>query len=421
SYLLMHLWLKLGTGEVWLRIFSIFWGVLSVFGVYLISKNLVNRNFGIFTSFLLAIAPYHIYYSQEVRMYSQIVALGVFSYYFFLKVLDNNRVLYSLGYILSSAALIYTFYPSFFLLLSQVIYIFIHQRKNLKQFILPYLIIIIIWIPWVPYFLSQLKGGINADEYLPGWGNLLSLPILKALPITFFKFSMGRIGFENEIAYLVVAAMVLLVYGILLFKGLLRSMNSANSFLIYWFCLPLVITFFISLKIPFNQPFRLLYILPAFYILISLGIWHLNYFRKIAAIVVIGISLWGLGLYYTQPRFWREDWRSSVEYVNKSTDEESAVVFLWNQPFDPYLWYGGKSGKGIVSKFPASEEGVDKNLVSIKNSKKIFVYEYLQDLSDPNRFTQRWLTEHSFTEVEKKGFNGIGFVSLYIPDVKSDF
>src|SRR3989344_5285403 len=70
-YLLLKIWsMVFGYGEVPLRILSVFFGVSTLYIVYLIGVKLVDKKTGIIASIMLATSPLHIYYSQEVRMYA---------------------------------------------------------------------------------------------------------------------------------------------------------------------------------------------------------------------------------------------------------------------------------------------------------------------------------------------------------------
>src|SRR5688572_28435014 len=71
-YVLLHYWLKLGfTHEWFLRLPVVFFGVLTIYFTYLLLKELkLKEKIALAASLLLAINPFHIYYSQELRMYS---------------------------------------------------------------------------------------------------------------------------------------------------------------------------------------------------------------------------------------------------------------------------------------------------------------------------------------------------------------
>ena len=69
-FMLLHLWLIGGEDITYLRLFSVLTGVLSIGGIYLLSRQLFEKRVDLISALILAISPLHIYYSQMVRNYS---------------------------------------------------------------------------------------------------------------------------------------------------------------------------------------------------------------------------------------------------------------------------------------------------------------------------------------------------------------
>ena len=85
-YLILKVWSSFfGTSEIALRFPSIIFGLLTIYLVYLIGKELFNKKAGIIAGILLATSGLHIYYSQEARMYSLTALLVSYLVYLFLK------------------------------------------------------------------------------------------------------------------------------------------------------------------------------------------------------------------------------------------------------------------------------------------------------------------------------------------------
>lgn len=416
SYLLYHFWSKLGTSEVWLRLMPVIFGVGTVAILYMLVSKITNKKIALLCAFLFSIAPYHIYYSQEVRMYSLATLLSTLSMYFFVNIVKEKRLIDTLGYVVITTLLLYTHYLGVFLVLSQFVFILICCREKTKQVIAVIAAVTVLYTPWLPSLLKQFQGGSNIDVYLPGWREVLTLSPLKAIPLTLFKFSAGRVDFDNTYLYIVVALVVLSVFGCLLFKGVKNELKKKSYFIICWFFVPLILAFVLSFKIPLNQPFRLLFILPAFYILISLGICSLKRMKKIAMILVMIISLLGLTIYYLNSRFYREDWKEAVKFLDeKSIEDQAPVVFIWPEPFAPYIWYSNNLGRAysIGGSMPYDNQEIENSLRSLLQSDKLYLFRYLQKLSDPNENTQRWLYANNFKLGVTYNFRGVGFIDEY--------
>jgi mannosyltransferase len=413
AYILWHYWQLIGTGDIILRLPSVIFGVLTIWILFHLVKKSFGENVAVISSFLLAIAPFHIYYSQEIRMYSLVTLLGVISFYFFQKLLEEKRFITSLGFIISTAALIYTHYMGIFIILSQLIYLLFNKRSQVIDWSKNYLIIGLLYLPWFPQFIKQLSGGTNANDYLPGWSNILSLSFYKAIPLTLLKFSIGRINFDNNYLYAFIAVIVISIFGVLIFLGIKSIKNHQQNLVAFWFFIPLLVTWLISFWLPMNQPFRLLFIIPAFYILLAVGMVNLKRYARLALIGVSLISLLGTFTYLTTPKFWREDWRGAMGFITRVSNEKTVTVLAWPEPFAPIMWYG-KNIKlsGVVKRFPA-DMAVDNELIKLQDFDQIYYFEYLQDLSDPNGYIEKWFSENGYKNFKTFDFRGVGFIREY--------
>lgn len=381
SYLIFHYWLMLGQSEIWLRLLPIIFGVATIFVVYKLCQKLFNEKLALISALFLSLAPYHVYYSQEIRMYSITTFFASLSMYY----LITKKCF---GYVVVTSALIYTHYMGFFLLAAQVFY-----KRDWRLLG----IISLTFLPWLPFLYEQLQNGVKASEYLPGWEKLLSVEPIKAVPLTFIKFSIGRINFEPQILYLGISVVVLAFLGFLIFRAIKLEKSRLPLF---WLFVPIVLAWLISFILPMNQPFRLLFTLPAFCMLLSIGVGELGKFWRLGLCGVLVISIAGLLIYWINPKFQREDWRTATKEVPNG-------VFAWPLPFDPYTWYGGQ-GVGLLKHLPARENEIED---SIKNlGTEVYLFEYLQDLSDPGRLTQKKLIENGYKLEKTLNYNGVGFV-----------
>ena len=70
-FLLLRFWSTCFGGHfVTLRLLSAILGVLSVFMTYKVGSQLMNRSAALLASLFLAVAPFHIFYSQEIGNFS---------------------------------------------------------------------------------------------------------------------------------------------------------------------------------------------------------------------------------------------------------------------------------------------------------------------------------------------------------------
>ena len=146
----LHLWLKLaGQSEFSVRFLSLISGVLSVPLLFKLGRELFNRRVGLLAAFLLSISPFHVWFSQEARMYTLAALLGLASVYTFVLLLRKGarsaRLLRLgsvqgylwLSYVVASTLGLYThFYVGFIILFENVVFLFqqilrrIHESTN---------------------------------------------------------------------------------------------------------------------------------------------------------------------------------------------------------------------------------------------------------------------------------------------------
>lgn len=413
SYLLFHFWLQISSSEWVIRLLPVILGAATIPVTYLIGQKFFSKKVALLSSLLMAIAPYHIYYSQEVRMYSLAALLACLSTYYLIISLEKNNLSHKLIYIISTTALIYSHYLTIFVLVSQLTFVFLVRRKDFKKILILITVAVIFYLPWIPQLLIQLQNGVSPDQYLPGWSNLLATNFIKAIPLILIKFMIGRVNFDNKIIYGEVFLGSCLIFLPTLFFAF-KKIKRKQTLMLWWLILPVVLSLLLSFFIPVFQPFRLLFILPPFYILLASGLENSGRVKAWLTGLLVIISLGGLFMYYLNPMFWREDWRGAVGFVVNNLSSNDEVVFAWSEPFPPYLWYGKNiQAVGVVKKFPATIDNVNQSMSDLAVKDRIFFFQYLQPLSDPNRLVQRWLITHQFQEVITYDFKGVGFVTLY--------
>jgi hypothetical protein len=70
DYVLDWIFARFGSSEGFLRLPAVIWGVLTLIICYFFFKRLTTRTTALLTTLLLALSPFHIQYSQELRFYA---------------------------------------------------------------------------------------------------------------------------------------------------------------------------------------------------------------------------------------------------------------------------------------------------------------------------------------------------------------
>ncbi len=327
-YLLLNGWIQItGSSELSARLLSVFFGTISIFIIYLLGSLIFNKKAGIYSAFLLAISPVHIYYSQEARTYSLLFLLTLLSMYFYVKQRDGSSKKSIFGYLVSSVLLIYSHLYGILILLAQnfhqfSIYNFKYSRK-LKFWISLQIIIIILYIPW----LLQLFEIISNKTYL--WIPRPSAAVLFPL---IYKFSAGEV-------FSFFGLFLTLVYVFLFSKYPFKSVKKETVILFSWMVIPIIVPFTYSLI--FTPMFTIKYALIAslpLYIVISYVLSNMNNFGKISVVLVF-IVLSGFTLYIQQNTVTKDSWKEVSEFIQSNIQETEKIIIMNSYEIMPFSYY----------------------------------------------------------------------------------
>jgi hypothetical protein len=411
-YLLLKLWSDVfGYSEIALRSLSVVFGVATVYFVFKIAGVFKgNKYFGLLSAFLLATSPLHIYYSQEARMYALAAFLAAGAVYYFL---TNRWILFSLFL----TGLVFSDYVPIFLV--PVFWLWsIIQIKNLgywKKFILSHLPIGILGILWAPIFFIQSRGGKWLLEALPAWRKVAGGATIKQAALIWSKFTLGRISLANKLVQYLLIFLVSIPFLPALFPSVVT--REKVKFLWLWLTVPLILGFAASFWFPAFIYFRFIYVLPAFYLLVSWGITRFP--KKVAVgltLTILAVHLGGWGIYISFPSQQREDWREAVAFVEERVAKDEMVVFSFTEPFAPYQWYskGEVKAKGLTDSILAKENKTREIAEgALKDTKGVYYFEYLWELHDPNKIVEKTILEKGFEEISAFDFPGVGIIRYF--------
>ncbi len=414
-FALIWFWGRLGNfSEIWMRVPSVIFGVLTIWIVYLIGKRLFSKDFALLASLLLAVNPLHIYYSQEARMYSFAAFAVSLNLYLFLRLINGDKInarflILSNFLILVSDYVAYLIFPAQFaiLLLSK-------QLEAFKNWLASFLLSLLLFTFWIPVLLSQLNTGSSALTAVSAWKNVVGAFGLKTLALTYVKFIIGRIGYPDRLIYIIFFLPVGLLTAYVLYRAYKFQKAQTTRFGLF-LIIPIVLAQLISLVIPIYSYFRLLFLLPIFVLILALGLSSFKKGKIILISVFIAIELFCSAVYLTNPIFQREDWRGVVSFLG--TRPGSKVLFESTDSFPPFDYYASNTiyKIGALKNFSAKDpfDVVDLKPV-LKGSNDVYLVDYLVEVSDPQRLVSKQLEELGYKIGETKNFNGVGFVYHYV-------
>lgn len=454
-HFILHFAQYISINEWFLRIVgALIPGIITIIFTYKIAQTIFSKQTAILAGLLLATSSFHIFYSQELRPYSLPASIAVLSLYYFLQLIpyktttqqkiqstifsiknftfsklttlknsiSDNLIFLTIFNILG----LYASYLYPFFMLSEIIYVLVTPKlKEKKHLLFSFVISILAFLPFLPLFLKQLAEGGTVRTQLPGWEEVVSVTQLKAIPLIFGKLFFGVLPLDLNPIILVLG---LLFGGTLLFvtPTILKQYKKINTrIIIFWIILPVVSAWLISFIVPVIQPKRLLYILPVIYIVCAhIYIILQNAKVKMLAHLFIGslllINITGTVAYYINPHLQRENWRGLVTQLHNELDPtETLLIYSFPEPFAPMRWYEQFQTtpfQSLATKalYIESVDDLSNTLKIASSYKTVIVFDYLRDLTDPNKKIETVLLELGFKEVGVLDYPNIGFVRMYM-------
>ncbi len=249
-YVFLRFWHYIfGDSLLALRSFSVFFGVGSIWAVWLLVKTAFNSHkAGIVSAVFLAVNLFQIQYATEARMYTMGAFFTLLAGYFLVKALAyqteeaklhtlkmpnlpevlalrKKTLWHYLGFTVSVIVMIYTHYYLLFASMAicfyGLVYLFAHHRFTLKNYILlliAYFLILASYLPWLKTFLYQYKQ-VGAGYWIPpmtGW----------SIPSTLYTL---LVGFSHDISQSSVQKLLVLTSLVVLFV-LYKFLRQTQSF-----------------------------------------------------------------------------------------------------------------------------------------------------------------------------------------------
>lgn len=387
-YLLLHFWGRVaGWSEFSMAFLSLWFGMLLIALVYRVAREWMpsslrpspngrgvgGAGIGTLAALLVAISPYNIWYSQEVRMYTLGAVLGLLSVYFLRRMLQNDKIFSRdfLAYVIFTVLGFYTLYYFIFLMVFQWLWVAarVWQIRNqqseiknrssfLSTFALSQLALFLFYLPWLPVAFRQAT-----DPPVPPWREFIALP--RVILETLSALAFGQAVDWNVFGFF--ALLLFIPIGVLLWRerktrnSKLETRNSVSAFFLLGYTfVPLAAIYLFSLWKPLFHVRYIFTYSPAFYILIAYalvnlfvefqnarrensarwlyGLGALAMLASIGFFIISGFSLYN---FWHSPQYAEDDLRGAVNYIAER----------W-RPGDVILVNAGYAYPALVYYFP---------------------------------------------------------------------
>lgn len=353
-YILLYGWVHLfGDSLAMVRLLSVLFAVPSIWLIYLLATRLFDRNTGRVAAFIMAISPFHIWYSQETRMYSMVVFFVLLSAYFLVRAMKENRVRLWVAFSFFTILAVYSDYSAFYYLVGSGLFALYFLRQKPRRAIplfVSYLAVGLVYAPWIPVFLQQF-----GNVYSGFW---IKPPTFSTVWDTFISFS--SLDSPNTFVNTVVIV-ILLAWVFVIPDKTNPERRNAYIFLMFFMLVPIAVSLVFSLRQPIYLTRTVISAAIPFYILLARAIVGFKS-PGLGALFLVPLVLLNLASYQiTSTATIKEDWRGTANYISQQAKPSDLIIFnapYVQMPFDFY--WDDLNGGNALSKverrgYPADE------------------------------------------------------------------
>lgn len=341
------IWLKFGDSDFWVRLLPALVGVIAIYYMYLLALRLAGRKIALTAAFLLAISPFHLWYSQEARPYSFLVLFSIAGMYYFLTSIETNSRWSRFMYVCSTVGALYMHPFAVFTIATQFLYVLLYVRQPRTAMWARVLDVSIPMLLYVPWILHMLTIADRAAGYEKPVG-------LASLLYAFYTFSLGfsvgpslpelhvNTSVRAFFPYLKVILPFAAVYAFLSIKGIVAgkcSPSRVRMLLLMWLIIPIIGGYVLTLctQVTFNVRYISTSVVP-YLTIVALGIASLGRVRwhAVALAAVTICCGYSLRNYYFDPTYYKEDIRGAAAYIDRTARANDAVMAVDIRTFVRY-------------------------------------------------------------------------------------
>jgi mannosyltransferase len=431
-YFFLHLWMGLfGQSPFVVRLPSLIFGLASIVLAFSIGRELFDSSTGLLAATITAIAPFHINYSQENRMYSLLCLLSLLTVYFFVRCWKGSGYRNWLGFILAATLSLYTHNLAFLVILALDLFVlvmilsWIKERKwgtpprlsskspsprpdgtvrrwrLLKPLIVSHLAFGLFFSPWLTIVFSQF-GKIRQAYWVPR-------PGLKELVQTLIFFHFDLLPTMPQwlvslLLFLSLLILVLTLYRVLRVRGRDRQTKEGIYLLLILALAPVIVAFLIS---QFKSIYIIRGLLPAaiaYYILVAKILAEAQFPKRVAWLLlspVVALLAISLAYHYTYAQFPRSPFDQAVTYLRENYQSGDAIVHDNKLSFLPCHYYDRQLPQEFMADPPGS--GSDTLALPTQKALGLLASQSMEEVAAGSQRVWFVIFQRTFLEYEELG------------------
>ncbi len=303
-----------------LRANSALWGSLSLLLIFVIGRRYGGDRAGLMAMALLALSPFHIAYSQEMRPYAFGIAISLAA------LLALERQAWILLGVLWTA-LLYTHYWGAFVVLAQMTYGCLacqvppRRPGGMTSIIISAATAAILFSFWLPILLRQLSVVDGLGFWVPAFS-------LQGLGKTFLAYSGILFNMASWTFYLPGQVWLLGLIGLVFLTALIQGIRQGPKAGVFWLFIGLLTPWLLSAWKPslfvwYRYPVLML---PAFILLVSSGILTMRFrvLRMALLAACLASQGWGAWVYF---HGWQKaNPKAVMQYVRWLRQADTVVI-----------------------------------------------------------------------------------------------
>lgn len=397
--------LAAGDGEFAMRFPSLAAGVLLVPLLYQCGRRTFGPASGAWAAALGALSPLYLWAQQEARPYALGTLLATASFYSLLRVLQapdrhavpapdrqGHRLQWAVLYGLFTAATIVTHYHSLLLLPAHGLTLLLAGSRHRRRLL------------WLLPILALLAGGallwglrnLPIQAEVPGY---VFIPLGALLTDVLRSFPLGISG--TELAWCQWVATGLLAAALIVLLARRRHTPwRRGAYLLMGFCLPVIEIYLLSFYRPAYMNIRhLIFASPFYYLLLAAGLAEARALRlRVPAALAAGTLMVGMLLstqiYYTDPRYDREDHRAWGRYLSEHIRPDDFVLINPGPISELYFYYVDTTAPwyGFPPMYIPAEDIVSRLQQTMERHDRVWVAQSLTPhWANADNITIEWL------------------------------
>lgn len=363
-YTTLNIWMSIvGQNPVAVRLWSVILGLLTIAVVYAIGNRLFSKNAGLASALIVAVAPFHVQYSQEVRMYSLMGLLLMGVTWCYLQATRNDAEKRWLWWgafgVLAGLAMHTQQLSAFFLVAIGLVPFIARNKRHIIGMIFGAGIAFVVYLPWLINIPSQLQ---KVNSYY--W---IAPPDGLKLIVTLRSFLNVHLDIPPDMG------LIALLLGLFLFLFLViqvvmyvrkprRSSESdkPSLYFVLWLLLaPILLMWIVSQVQPVYLERGLLPSALMLYIVLGWMLTRSGLPKIIAGVLaIIGLASSAIGLYYqyTWDTFPNSPFSETAEFIESNRGDSEVVFHMSKLSMLPMTYYDRDLPQAYLRDFPGSSE-----------------------------------------------------------------